>query len=163
MKYGIIVNSRVTEPVTIPTAGASDPLAWLEKQFPGFTGWVLVSDDAVPGATYNGTGSSTNPEIPAPAAVPNNPNNPYFGKKPLLTKDFFGLAGRTLGTRYPRLRNDPAFLWVFDVISKVEVVDVDDAAGQFLAILKYLTETDAQDGEPLMSADDLEHIMAAWR
>lgn len=61
MKYGIIVDGRVTEPVTVPPTRESDPLVWLGVQFPGYSGWVPVSDDAVPGATYNGPGSSTNP------------------------------------------------------------------------------------------------------
>lgn len=93
---------------------------------------------------------------------PNNPGNPYFGKRPLQTKDFFGIAGQVLGARYPRLRNDPAFLWIFDVLSKVEIVDVDDKAGQFLGIVQYLTNTNAVDGQKLMSAQDLTNIMASW-
>lgn len=70
MKFGIIVSGRVTEPVTIPAAREGDALAWLAVQFPGKTGWVQVSDDAVPGATYNGSGSSTNPSVPARAPAP---------------------------------------------------------------------------------------------
>lgn len=70
MKYGIPVNGRVTEPVCIPPSKEADPLAWLAKQFPGYSGWVPVSEDCVPGATYNGPGDSTNPPMPAPPVVP---------------------------------------------------------------------------------------------
>lgn len=93
---------------------------------------------------------------------PNNNGNPYFGKRPIATKDFFAIAGQALGARYPRLRNDPAFLWVYDVISKVDIVDVDDRGGQFLRILGYLTTTNAQDSSPLMSAGDVTSIIAIW-
>ena len=67
MKYGIIVSGKVTEPVTVPPSKEGNPSAWLAVQFPGYSGWVLVSDDAVPGATYNGPGSSTNPPLPGSA------------------------------------------------------------------------------------------------
>lgn len=74
MKYGIPVNGKVTEPVCIPPNKEGDPLAWLACQFPTLCGatWTLVSDDAVPGATYNSPGNSTNPNIPAapPVYVP---------------------------------------------------------------------------------------------
>lgn len=93
---------------------------------------------------------------------PTNPGNPYFGKRRLETKDFFALTGQTLGARYPRLRNDAAFLWVYDVLTKVETVDVDDKAGQFLGIVAYLTNTNAEDGQRLMSNADLAAIMTAW-
>lgn len=91
-----------------------------------------------------------------------NVGNTYFGKRPLATKDFFALAGQTLGSKYPRLRNDDAFLWVYDVLLKVEIVDVDDKAGQFLKIAYYLTHTNGADGQLLLSANDLTAIMAAW-
>lgn len=67
MKYGIVVNGRVTEPVEIPNplpVWAADVTAFLAKMFPGKTGWVAVSEDAVPGATYVGPGVSTNPAVP---------------------------------------------------------------------------------------------------
>lgn len=99
---------------------------------------------------------------PTPVPKPNNANNPYFGKTPLETKNFFALAGQVLGANYPRLRNDPAFLWVYDVLTKVDIVDVDDKGGQFLAIVHYLTNTNASDSQPLMSTADLASIMAAW-
>lgn len=65
MRYGIIVDSKVTEPTDVPVQGSADPITWLIKhRFPGV--WVRVSDDAVPGAVYNGNGSSTNPAEPQP-------------------------------------------------------------------------------------------------
>lgn len=68
MKYAIIVNGKVTEPVCIPPSREGDPLAWLAQQMHSFPGpWTLVSEDAVPGATFNSPGSSTNPPSPAPA------------------------------------------------------------------------------------------------
>jgi hypothetical protein len=71
MKYGIIVNGRVTEPVFIPRANESDPLAWLAKQFPTLTdaAWVEVPDCAVPGTKKNEDGTFTEPPaVEAPAA-----------------------------------------------------------------------------------------------
>lgn len=66
MKYGIIVSGKVTEPTDIPASGQADPLAWLAKhRWPA--SWVQVSADAVPGAAYNGNGSSTNPPLPPPS------------------------------------------------------------------------------------------------
>ena len=116
--------------------------------------WSLIVRDG--GATKYFSPPGNN--VPKPI----NPGNPYFGKKRLETKDFFALTGQTLGTRYPRLRNDAAFLWVYDVLTKVETVDVDDKAGQFLGIVAYLTNTNAQDGQRLMSNADLAAIMTAW-
>lgn len=72
MRYGIISNGRVTEPTDIPPGGVGDPVAWCNK-YRWIASWVSVSDDAVPGATYNSPGSSTNPPdppAPAPAPVP---------------------------------------------------------------------------------------------
>ncbi len=67
MRYGIIVGGKVTEPTDIAPSGQADPVAWLTKyRFSGV--WVAVSNDCVPGATYNGPGDSTNPA--APPAVP---------------------------------------------------------------------------------------------
>lgn len=63
MKYGIPVNGKVTEPVTIPQSKEGNPLAWLAVQFPGYSGWQPVADDCVPGATYNGPGDTINPQI----------------------------------------------------------------------------------------------------
>lgn len=60
MKYGIIVNQRVTEPVTIPEplpAWASNVAAFLATMFPGYSGWVEVPDYAVPGTPTNPDGS----------------------------------------------------------------------------------------------------------
>ena len=64
MKYGIIIDGKVTEPVFIPRADESDPIAWLGRQFPTLSGpWERVSEGAVPGAIYNGPGSSTNEQV----------------------------------------------------------------------------------------------------
>ena len=126
--------------------------------------WNVVEcpDGTLSGAAYD-AGAFTNPvaaTISPPQ--PNNPGNPYFGKKALQTKDFFAIAGQVLGARYPRLRNDVAFLWVYDVLTKIEIVDVDDRAGQFLKIVHYLTTTNAADSQPLMSNSDVTSIMAVW-
>ena len=72
------------------------------------------------------------------------------------------MAGVILGARYPRLRNDPAFLWVYDVLITITLVNTDDRAGQFLRIVNYLTNTNAIDGQKLMSEADIASIMAAW-
>lgn len=52
MKYGIVVNHRVTEPVSIPDplpTWARDVAAFLATMFPGYSGWVRVPEYAVPG------------------------------------------------------------------------------------------------------------------
>lgn len=61
MKYGIIVGGRVTEPVFIPRINEADPESWLALQFPTLSGWVPVSEDAVPGTIANGDGTFSNP------------------------------------------------------------------------------------------------------
>jgi hypothetical protein len=69
MKYGIIVNGRVTEPVSVPDQlpnWADSPITFLLKLFPGKTGWVLVSDDAVPGTIANNDGTFETVVPPAP-------------------------------------------------------------------------------------------------
>lgn len=74
MRYGIIVNGKVTEPTDIPAVlppWAADDIAFLEKVYhPKKTGWQLVSNDAVPGAVFNSPGNSTNPPEPAPPPPP---------------------------------------------------------------------------------------------
>lgn len=71
MKYGIIVNGRVTEPVTIPSplpSWAGNDSEFLAKMFPGKNGWISVPDDAVPGTIANDDGTYTNPENAPPTA-----------------------------------------------------------------------------------------------
>lgn len=71
MRYGIVVNGKVTEPVDIPSplpAWAPSVLDFLAKIYPGKTGWKLVSDTAVPGTIDNGDGTFTNPVEPIAAA-----------------------------------------------------------------------------------------------
>lgn len=125
--------------------------------------WVIVSvpSGTVHGAKDNGDGTFTNPP-PPPLPGPNNPGNPYFGKKPIATKDFYAIAGRALGARYARLRKDDAFLWIADLLGDITLVDPDDKAGQFLQIIGYLETTNAADGQPLMSPADVAAIMALW-
>lgn len=72
MKYGIIVDGKVTEPTDIPPQGESDPVAWLTRyRFAG--DWVLVPDCAVPGTKKNEDGTFTDPPaVEAPAAPQSN-------------------------------------------------------------------------------------------
>lgn len=156
---GYARNVVVGETFEAATSGVFNE-AWVANEISAGRAWAAVPVGTLPGAKDNGDGTFDPPAIPEPK--PNNAGNPYFGKNILVTKDFFALAGRALGARYPRLRNDPAFLWVFDVLNKVEFVDVDDRQGQFLAILTYLTTTNADDGQKLMSAQDVTNIMSAW-
>lgn len=98
-----------------------------------------------------------------PDPLPNTPNNPYFGKRPLATKDFYALVGRTLSAdRFTRLLGDKNFAWVLKVLDHVDTVDPDDKAGQFLQIIAYLTNTSGQDGKPLMETAERDAIMGAW-
>ena len=66
MKYGIIVNGRVTEATEIPDplpAWANDTQSFLDKVFPNLAdaAWIQIPDDVVSGATDDGDGSYTNP------------------------------------------------------------------------------------------------------
>ena len=52
MKYGIVVNGRVTEPVSVPNPlppWAQNDAQWLAKQFPTLVGqtWVQVDRKSV--------------------------------------------------------------------------------------------------------------------
>ena len=116
--------------------------------------------DGSPNPNY-GQATVTGQDDPPPQPI--NAGNPYFGKTPLPAEQFIGLLWQTLGARYPRLRTDPAFLGPFDTLLKVNIVDVDDKDGDFLKIVSYLQQTNAQDGQPLLSKQDLTAIMAAWK
>lgn len=100
---------------------------------------------------------------PAPAPKPNNPSNPYFGKKPLPRDKFWALIGQVLpGARYKRLKTDANALWVIDIVNSVDLVDPDDKEGDFLNLLAYLIGTDGEDAAKLMTAQERDAIMAAW-
>ncbi len=95
---------------------------------------------------------------------PNTPNNPYFGKKALATKDFYALVGNVLpADRFKRLLTDSHFLWVGKVVDHVDSVDPDDKAGQFLQIMTYLTGTNGDDGKALLDQAEQNAIMTAWK
>lgn len=75
-RYGITVNGRVTEVCDTPSplpAWAQDDAAFLEKMFPGKTGWKAVPNDAVNGTVDNGDGTFTNPGLP-PLPTPRPPS-----------------------------------------------------------------------------------------
>ncbi len=113
-------------------------------------------------ARFNTDWLTKNPPPIDTTPKPTTPGNPYFGKSILVTKDFYALTGQVLAARYPRLRDDPAFSWVKDVIDKCDVIDPDDKKGQFLQVLVYLQHTNAADSQPLLSPQDIAAIMAAW-
>lgn len=125
----------------------------------------VVPDGTVHGAKDNGDGTFTNPPPSIdPAALPNNPGNPYFGKQHLAAKDFWALVGQSLpADRFKRLLNDSHFLWVNKVIDNISVIDTDDKAGQFLQIVSYLVSTNGDDGMPLMQKAERDAIMAGWK
>ena len=84
MKYGIVVNGRVTEPVNIPSplpSWAASATAFLATMFPGKTGWVVIPDDAVPGTIDNGDGTYTNPAAPVAAPVKNTETLKIFTRR----------------------------------------------------------------------------------
>lgn len=69
MKYGIIVNGKVTEPTEIPAQGHGDPVAWLERyRFKGE--WVEVPNHSVPGTKKNENGTFTAPPSVEATAAP---------------------------------------------------------------------------------------------
>lgn len=166
-KFARIVDSKA---VDVILADSLEKIAdmfnpdWLrDKTFVG------VPDDTSHGrnVTVNADGSFSwgdNPPEPDSIPKPNNPGNPYFGKRPLPTKDFYALAWAELGTtKFNRLITDAGFLWIDKILSQITVVDPDDRAGQFLQILGYLTTTKATDGEMLLSQQDVAEIMGAWK
>lgn len=65
-KYGITVAGRLTEVCSIPNplpSWAPDAEAFLEKMFPGKSGWQAVPDNAVNGTIDHGDGNFETPEI----------------------------------------------------------------------------------------------------
>lgn len=131
---------------------------WLAKN-----PFVVVPDGTIHGAKDNGNGTFTNPSPSVPTPQPINAGNPYFGKKPLASKDFWALVGQVLPPdRFKRLLNDSHFLWVNKVLDSVVIVDVDDVKGQFLQIQTYLTTTNGDDAALLMTKPERDAIMAAW-
>lgn len=110
-------------------------------------------------------------EIDHPDPTANTPGNPYFGKTPLEVHQFYALVGGVLNTaRYKRLRGDAAFFWVQDMLQSptFRTIDPDDQAGQFLKLVGvpgsdgYLTVTNGEDGQPLMTRNERDAIMGAW-
>lgn len=72
-KYGITVNGRCTEVVMIPSplpSWAANAAAFLAKQFPTISGWVVVPDNAFNGTLDNGNGTFTNPTQPTYTPAP---------------------------------------------------------------------------------------------
>lgn len=132
---------------------------WLAKN-----PFIVVPDGTLHGAIDNGNGTFTNvpPQVKPPE--PNNPANPYFGKTPMLTKDFWALVGNVLTPdRFKRLLNDSHFLWVNKVLDSVTIVDPDDKGGQFLQVVSYLLTTNGDDAAPLMTKTERDSIMSAWK
>lgn len=145
-------------------ASAADLAACFHPDWLAKNPFVIVPDGTLHGAIDNGNGTFTNPPPVDTSPKPNNPNNPYFGKRPLPRKDFFSLVGQALpADRYKRLMSDSHFLWVKDVLDGVDLVDADDRAGQFLQIIAYLTVTMGDDVKVLMTANELTTIMTAWK
>jgi hypothetical protein len=113
-----------------------------------------------------------------PAAQPNTPDNPYFGKKPKLTKDFWAhmtavyiaLASGADASekqkngmnRLGRILTSQIAAPIIKIADGVTWVDPDDKAGDFLRMVDLLTTTDHEDGEVLMTDDELTAAMAAW-
>lgn len=122
-----------------------------------------VPDGTKHGAIDNGDGTFTNP--PDPSTIPNNPGNPYFGKKPLPVDEFRALVGQILPpVRYKRLTRDAGFLWIQDMIQSptFQTVDTDDKKGEFIKLVGYLLTTDAEDGQKLMTTVERDAILNAW-
>ena len=66
MKYGIIKDNRVTEVTLIPDplpSWAADPLSFLSKMFPAFSGWEQVSETCVNGSVLQENGNYINPVV----------------------------------------------------------------------------------------------------
>lgn len=125
--------------------------------------FIQVPDGTQASAKDNLDGTFTNPPVFA-SSQPNNAGNPYFGKTPLQTKDFWALVGQILPPdRFKRLLNDSHFLWVNKVLDNVALVDVDDKAGQFLQVQTYLVSTNGDDAALLMTKAERDAIMAAWK
>ncbi len=159
--YARIVNGRTADiVVTPPSLESRYHPDWLARNT-----FIVVPDGTLDNARDNGDGTYSNP-VPAqqPIPQPNNPGNPYFGKAPLATKDFWALVGQVLpADRMKRLLNDSHFIWVDKVLGEITLVDPDDKAGQFLQIVAYLVGTAGDDGQPLMTKTERDTIMSAWK
>lgn len=149
MKYGIIVNGRVTEPVKIPDqlpSWAADDADFLEKMFPGKTGWVVVPDDAVPGTLANGDGTYTTP-------VPPPPPRPEF--KTLTGSELIALLASVL-----------TFARVDQLLGKSKTIEtlllkaekVDRLTGNTPTAIAYL-----KNGSNPLTDAELALIDAAWK
>lgn len=115
----------------------------------------------------------------APAAPrPNNPGNPYFGKTPKLTKDFWGhmlsvyiaiapggsaTAKQAAGmSQLGRLLTSQTASPIVKAVEGANVVDPDDKNGDFLKMVGLLTSTNHEDAQLLMTPQELGAVMAAW-
>ena len=134
-------------------------------------GWLFIPletyDESLHGKLWNGSAFVDAPK------TPNNQNNPYFGKAPLIPKDFWGLVlqvfiagqGSNAGglDRLSRLMDSKRAQPVIKIIDSVSTIDPDDKAGAFLRMTSLLTSTDHEgDGQRLMTSQELAAIMAAW-
>lgn len=120
-------------------------------------------------------GEVTTFEVPdPPAPTPNNPDNPYFGKVPLIPKMFWGLVLQVFivmrGSneagldRMARLLDSKRAVPVIKIVDSVSTIDPDDKDGAFLEMVALLTTTKHEgDGELLMTEQEVAGIMAAWR
>ena len=135
---------------------------------PFFASWPdvrEVQDGTAQGAGPDGQGGWSNPVAPIVRPQPNNANNPYFGKKLLSGGQFMGLVMGALGmAAWIRLINDTAFSGIKAFLqAEGTIVNTDDKQGQFLKIVGYLTTTNAVDGKPLMTPQDVATVMAGWQ
>lgn len=165
--------ARVVDGVALDCQVAADSAELATRFHPEWLAknpFTLVPDWTLHGATSDGHGGWINPVQLDTSPKPNTPNNPYFGKTPLMVKDFYALVGQVLpGQRYKRLTTDANFLWVKDLIDNLDWVDPDDQKGQFLKIVGvpanggYLTNTNGEDGQPLMTTQERAAIMGGWK
>lgn len=190
MKYARPVNYgdgiRLIDVIQIPNPlpdWAADAEAFLEKMFESnapewkaaHEWFVLVDDDNVSGAIPQPDGTYKNPDVMPIVAKPNNPGNPYFGKKPMLVGDFWGLILLTYvamangdlnagNDRYARLTESRRALGIVRIIDGQNQIDVDDKDGHFLVFLNMLQATDHEDGSgKLMTPQEAATIMQGWK
>jgi len=124
---------------------------------------------------YHEDGTKTEVDHPETEQLPNNPNNPHFGKKPKTPKDFWGLVlqvyvARANGDnaqaldRIDRLMSSRRAAPIVKIIDSVDLIDPDDRNGDFLRCFSILTTTDHEDltSGKLMTSQEATSIMTAW-
>lgn len=118
--------------------------------------------DLVGGYNYNYVAGAFVPSGQSPPAPP--PPDIWKNKIPLPTNRFIALATSVLTpTGWTRIKTDSHAVYVADMIMTSTVIDPNDVDGSFRAALTYLTTTNGDDGNKLMTTMQAAAINAQWQ